>query len=148
MESFAVPPGFVLGWVSAATEFWSDATSTHGLCLEISKDFATFSARDFAEIRTSLRSWLFSDGAVAAFSVSGPRGFAEPPASSEYDSQKEMLSQQAEFCIRGQASEMSPQVERDREPRKVGIISPTESEALQEDKRHMVSKAFQKISSV
>lgn len=85
---------------------------------------------------------------MAAFSVSGPQDFADPPASSEYDSQIEMLSQQAEFCIRGQASGMSPQAECEREPRKAGIISPTESEALQKDKRHMVYKASQKILSI
>lgn len=148
VESFAVPLRFVFGWVSAAAEFWSDETSMHVLCLEISKDFAMFPSRDLAEISTSLSSWLLSNSTVAALSVSGLQDFADPPASSEYDSQKEMLSQQDEFCIRGQASEMSPQVEWEREPRKVGIISPTESEALQKDKRHMVSKAFQKILSV
>lgn len=94
-----------------------------------------FPSRALAEISTSLRSCLLSDSTVAAFSVSGLQGFADPPATSEYDSQKEMLSQQAEFCIRGQASEMSPQAECERDPRKVGIISPTESEALQKDKK-------------
>lgn len=113
----------------------------HVLCLEISKGFVVFPSRDLAEISTSLSSCLLSNSTVAASSVSGLQDFADPPASSEYDSQKEMLSQQAEFCIRGQASEMSPQVECEREPRNVGIISPTESEALQKDKRR-----FQKHS--
>lgn len=95
-----------------------------------------FPSRDLAEISTSLSSWLLSDSMVVAFSVSGLQDFAATPVSSEYDSQKEMLSQQAEFCIRGQASEMSPQAECEREPRKVGIISPTESDALQMKKTH------------
>lgn len=103
-----------------------------------------FPSRDLAEISTSLSSWLLSDSTVVAFSVSGLQDFAATPVSSEYDSQKEMLSQQAEFCIRGQASEMSPQAECEREPRKVGIISPTESEALQMKKTHD-SRTFQKI---
>lgn len=64
------------------------------------------------------------------FSVSRLKEFSSSPVSSGYESQKEMPSQQPGFWMRGQASERSPQVECEREPRNAGIISPTEFEFL------------------
>ena len=67
---------------------------------------------------------LLSESREAKLVLSGSREWASSPGSSGQESQEETSSPPPGFCIRGQASENSPQRDLDRDPKKVGIASP------------------------
>ena len=113
-------------WFPAVSTTWA-RTGSRSASLSLDKSVVSVKVSGWARTGPAppTRPWLLSESREAKLVLSGSREWVSSPGSSGQESQEETSSPPPGFCIRGQASENSPQRDLDRDPKKVGIASPT-----------------------